>query len=229
MPSAKLLRHPLLLLGLGFMLQMCASSADSTGSSGAAGTSAGAGGSSTVDGGSCVVVEDCALPPSHCDASGNALVYYTGAFCVSNACVFSEQRISCRCSNGGCVGSGTAGGILVTTAGGVSTSGPVTSGGGISTSGPVSTVGGLGGISGNAGESGAGGVDRDASGDAPSDASLQACRLPSDCMLPPSYCKDAETLVFAQQPTCNAHLCEFTFSETKCRCVGNGCIGTSTK
>ncbi len=223
MSSSRLqwLRHPLLLLGFGFMLQMCASNAGQ--GTTMTGTSTGTG---TPDGGTCVVPGDCPLPSSVCNAEGSALIYYVNPSCTNHSCGWTELQLACACVNGGCVGTSTAGGAGISTTVAVSTSGGVSAGSGFTTAGPA---GGFAGISGSAGESGAGGLgDRDASGDA-ADAALQACNTPDDCTLPSSYCKDTGTLVFAEKPMCTAHLCQFTFSEVQCHCSGNGCIGTTTK
>jgi hypothetical protein len=220
--NAKLLRHPLLLLAFGFMLQMCASNGgENTPTTATSSTTGG-----TPDGGACSVDGDCALPPSRCSDDGTGLVYYANPSCTNGACSWSEQRILCACYNGGCVGTGTSGGIS-----GVSSSATLTL---YNTAGPM----GGGGLGGWGGLSGSGGLgDLDASYDAESsvadaadaDAALQACNSPNDCTLPPSYCLDSNTLVFAQLATCNAHLCSFTFSQMACPCSGNGCISTTTK
>jgi hypothetical protein len=232
--KAKLLRHPLLLLAFGFMLQMCASNSGQN-------TSAGSGASTTTGDppATCSVVGDCSYPASHCSSDSATLIYYINPSCTNGLCSFLEQRLPCPCSNGGCIGTGTAAGV------GTSTSGPgVTTAGGVSTSGPISTAGpgpvttagpvGVGGFGGLGGQSGAGGLgDRDASdeGDAAgdADAALQACNSPNDCAFPPSYCKDSNTIVFAQQATCTAHVCGFVLSQMTCTCINNGCNSTTTK
>jgi hypothetical protein len=210
--NANLLRQPLFLLAFGFMLQMCSSNSGQSPSTDGGTSTTGTG---APDGGRCSADGDCELPPSRCSQDRTALLYYTSPSCTNGTCSWLEQQIVCPCDRGGCVGTGTAGGT--------STAGP----GSISTAGPT----GFGGFGGFAGQGGAGGLgERDASDEADAaDAAQQACGSPNDCALPQSYCKDAETLVFAQQVMCTAHLCEYAFSEMKCPCSGNGCVGTRTR
>ena len=79
--KAKHLYHPLVLLGLGFLVQMCASA---SGHDTPATTDTSTGGS--VDAGVCAVAGDCMLPPSRCSESGTALVYYTSPTCANMRC-----------------------------------------------------------------------------------------------------------------------------------------------
>jgi hypothetical protein len=228
--NAKLLRHPLLLLAFGFMLQMCVSNSDQNTPTGNSYTTGG-----TPDGGPCSGADECRLPPSRCSDDGTALIYYTSPSCTKGTCSWVQQQIACYCYNGACGGTfNTAGPGTFNTAG---PAGGYAGSGGYSTVNTAGPIGGGGwpGASGSGGLSGAGGLnDLDASdaaesSDADADAALQACNSPSDCALPPSYCLDSSTLVFTQEATCTAHLCTFTFSQMKCPCSGNGCIATTTK
>jgi hypothetical protein len=220
--KAKLLRHPLLILGFGFMLQMCASNGgENTPTNATSSTTGGQPDGGEPEGGSCSVDGDCSLPPSRCSDDRSAVVYYTSPSCTNGTCSWAEQRIQCACDNGGCIGTGTSGGINT-----ASSSATLTV---FNTAGPAGGWGGMG------GRSGAGGLgDLDASNEAEAsvadaDAAMQACNSPSDCPLPPSACLNSNTLVFAKEAACTAHLCSFTFSQMTCPCSGGGCISTTTK
>src|SRR5690242_19171082 len=98
--NAKLLRHPLLLLAFGFMLQMCASnSGENTPATATSSTTGG-----TPHGGPCSVDGECSLPPSRCSDDRTALIYYTSPSCTNGTCSWAQQQTPCPCDNGGCVG-----------------------------------------------------------------------------------------------------------------------------
>jgi hypothetical protein len=153
---------------------------------------------SAVTGGQCNSDQECSLPPSQCGSNGD-LIYYNDARCVSHACQYQEQRMSCAaaCSSGGCFGTTTSGNFVQPTGAG--------------------------------GAAGQGGVKDTAELDAtaehvevlPPDGGVCSGEDASVCQTPPSRCADTRWLAYFTNTSCDdAGACHWEVGYKDCGDLG---------
>jgi hypothetical protein len=206
---ASLRVHPLAVLGFAFLTAMCSGTATEQGSNLVAD-----GGRRVEGGGTCTEndLSRCVEPPSECRNS-TTLRYFVNPTCNAGRCTWQESTYSCsQCSNGGCLGTTTTGGLGNLGAGGVS-------------SGGTSAVGGR-----DSNPNDAANGDS-APNDAPMDSPAGRCigGDASSCIAPPSQCVTQTLMRYYVNPTCQRGDCVWETQDYSCNyCMGGGCVGTTT-
>jgi hypothetical protein len=203
--------HPVAVLGIAFLTAMCSGTATERGSTLSTGRDAEPDrrveGSGTCSGDD---VTRCVAPPSECRDS-RTLVFYQSPTCIAGRCSWRESSYPClQCSNGGCLGNGTTGGVL-------------------GTGGSGSIDDAASGDSSTSSDAAAGDV---ASNDgAANDSSAGHCfdSDASSCVAPLSQCVGPTRLRYYVNPICQHGDCVWETLEYACSyCTGGGCLGTTT-
>jgi hypothetical protein len=210
---ASLRVHPLIVLGFAFLTAMCSGTATEQASTEVSGRDAEP--DQRVEGGGACTENDvsrCVAPPSECRDS-NTLRYFVNPTCSAGRCTWHESTYSCpQCSNGGCLGTTTSGGVGSFGTGGVGSGGSGDTGGGDSSPNDAPN-----------GDS----APKDAAIDSPGGRCIGGDA--SSCVAPPSQCVSQTRLRYYVSPVCQQGDCVWQTLEYSCNyCTGGGCLGTTT-
>ena len=207
--------HPVAVLGFAFLTAMCSGTATERATGGSTGRDAEP--DQRVDSGGVCTENDvsrCVAPASACRDS-QTLVYFVSPTCKAGRCSWQESTYSCpQCSNGGCLGTTTSGGVGTFGTGGVGS-------------------GGAGAADGRDSSPNDAPDGDSASNDAATmDSSPGRHCFGSDassCIAPPSQCVSSTRMRYFVNPICQHGDCVWQTQEYSCNyCMGGGCLGTTT-